>query len=99
MTDLPTRLRTDADKRDYLTAGLMRAAADEIERLRRGHDHDVPACPFNDETAFHLVHDDCDAADPCPACGDIGTECNGGRPRRCPHASSPASSPIVKAGE
>ena len=35
MTDLPARLRTDADKCDYLTAGLMRAAADEIERLRR----------------------------------------------------------------
>ena len=34
MTDLPTRLRTRADLHDHLTAGLMRAAADEIKRLR-----------------------------------------------------------------
>ncbi len=34
MIDLPTRLRTRADLHDTLTAGLMRDAADEIERLR-----------------------------------------------------------------
>lgn len=34
MTDLPTRLRTTADLYDHRTAGLMRDAADEIERLR-----------------------------------------------------------------
>ena len=34
MTDLSTRLRTRADLHDTLTAGLMRDAADEIERLR-----------------------------------------------------------------
>ena len=36
MTDLPTRLRTRADLHDTLTAGLMRDAADEIERLTPG---------------------------------------------------------------
>lgn len=37
MTDLPTRLRTRADLHDTLTAGLMRDAADEIERLTLEH--------------------------------------------------------------
>lgn len=34
MTDLPTRLRTTANLYDHRTAGLMRDAADEIERLK-----------------------------------------------------------------
>ncbi len=99
MNDLPTRLRTEADGIDRLgwrhefyrgetlrTASLMRAAADEIERLREALTHLIPA-------AQAVVSYDGDDAKPpiTDLLLVLEAETVGGRA-----VLSPASSPIVK---
>lgn len=62
MTDLPTRLRTRADLHDTLTAGLMRDAADEIERLREQVAHYADVAMSKQLDATEVALDERDVA-------------------------------------
>lgn len=112
MSDLPTRLRMCADgdirehARDSLIgihpeseelrewAMLMEAAADEIERLRQGvqdmldgnYPHPRTYRPMQCPHGAEYWHE-------CPSCNDAALQAI------LTPTASPASSPIVKAGE
>lgn len=85
MNDLPTRLRTRADLHDTLTAGLMRDAADEIERLRDLAEHWKATAEAEAEIGNERAAE-CDAAE-----AEVARLREG--------LASPSSSPIVKTGE
>lgn len=94
MTDLPTRLRVTADLYDHRTAGLMRDAADEIERLRKGiqdmldgnYPHPRSYRPKQCPHGAEYWHE-------CPSCNDAALQAILTPP------ASPASTPIVNPGE